>query len=166
MMPSGDFRGNRAIHPERCTPGSLCSRCSLFEVIRVRFAAFRKQFGREPNRDEPLFFDPDKERPVAVDGEQAARQIEAAAAASGVNAEGLLKLFGLAVAPGEANGSGTRNFGRPIRKRRSRLAPGPEQVDGPIGRSAPYTGLVESGVRHPSQAVVAPNRRRSRGWRR
>jgi hypothetical protein len=62
-----------------CKAGAVCSKCSFFEVIRLRFRAFREQFGRDPGPNEPLFFEPDRDRPVQVDTAQAIEQIEAAA---------------------------------------------------------------------------------------
>jgi hypothetical protein len=40
------------------------------ELRRNQQKAFRAKFGRDPRPDEPLFFDPNKDAPVAIDLEQ------------------------------------------------------------------------------------------------
>jgi transcriptional regulator with XRE-family HTH domain len=148
----------RSRRQPRCAAGSLCPKCSLMEVIRFRFGAFREKFGRTPQPDEPLFFDPQQAFPAKADERQTARQIEAGAVAAGVNADVVLRFLGLDSLGIEENGNGneeqTRRFGAIIRERRRRLDLTQEQVARRIGRSAPYIGLLESGRRHPSQRVI------------
>lgn len=76
-----------------CKAGVLCNKCSFFEVIRVRFRAFREHFGRDPGPNEPLFFDPDQDQPVQVDMAQAIDQIEAAARTLKIDSEPVLNFL-------------------------------------------------------------------------
>jgi hypothetical protein len=39
------------------------------DAIERQLAAFRAKFGREPGPDDPVFFDPDKDKPTSVDME-------------------------------------------------------------------------------------------------
>src|SRR5580704_11045025 len=41
-----------------------CAECALLMVVSVRFAVFKAAFGRLPESDEPLFFDPEKAKPT------------------------------------------------------------------------------------------------------
>ena len=59
---------------------------ATLEVFRMRFQAFCERFGRDPEPDEPLFFDPAQEQPVAPDSAIIRSQIQAAAAAAKVDA--------------------------------------------------------------------------------
>jgi hypothetical protein len=59
---------------------------ATLEVFRMRYQAFYARFGRDPEPDEPLFFDPEQEQPVAPDGAVIRSQIIAAAAAARVDA--------------------------------------------------------------------------------
>jgi hypothetical protein len=68
-------------------------------VIRFRFGAFRNKFGRDPQSDEPLFFDPALEWPEKAEVEMARTQIQTAAAAMGVAAKPILRLLNLEPAP-------------------------------------------------------------------
>jgi hypothetical protein len=93
----------------KCQRQALCPRCSLVEVIRFRFGAFRAKFGRDPRPDEPLFFDPMQELPTKASLNQAHGQIQAAAAAMGVTVGPVLRLLNLdsvhskALRPAETN---------------------------------------------------------------
>ncbi len=46
----------------------------------MRYKAFYDRFGRDPEPDEPLFFDPEQEHPVAPESSVIRAQIIAAAA--------------------------------------------------------------------------------------
>jgi len=59
---------------------------ATLEVFRMRYQAFYARFGRDPEPDEPLFFDPAQEQPVAPDAAVIRSQIIAAAAAARVDA--------------------------------------------------------------------------------
>src|SRR5690348_13139692 len=81
-------------HPD-CTARNLCARCSMMKVVQYRFAVFRRVFGRDPYRDEPLFFRPFGSIAVAVDEDRAVVQLSEAASATGVPLGRLLKFLGL-----------------------------------------------------------------------
>jgi hypothetical protein len=72
-----------------------CPKCSFFQVIRVRFRAFREQFGRDPGPTEPLFFEPNRDQPIAVETAQAIEQIEAAARTLKIDSEPVLNFLKL-----------------------------------------------------------------------
>jgi len=78
-----------------CKAGAACSKCSFFEVIRLRFRAFREQFGRDPGPNEPLFFEPNRDWPVQVDTAQAIEQIEAAATTLKIDSDPVLDFLKL-----------------------------------------------------------------------
>ncbi|MGO9063081.1 MAG: hypothetical protein ACLQU2_37815 [Candidatus Binataceae bacterium] len=59
---------------------------ATLEVFRVRYQAFCDRFGRDPEPDEPLFFDPEQEQPVAPDSSAIRLQIIAAASVARVDA--------------------------------------------------------------------------------
>jgi hypothetical protein len=59
---------------------------ATLEVFRMRYKAFYARFGRDPEPDEPLFFDPEQELPVAPDSAVIRAQIIAAAAEAHVDA--------------------------------------------------------------------------------
>ena len=94
-----DMRANRApltlVSKRNCAPGTLCAKCSLLMVIRNRFEAFQAQFGRQPDRNEPLFFESSTGRPVKASRHQAREQVQAAAHAMGVKAAPVLRLLKL-----------------------------------------------------------------------
>ena len=58
---------------------------ATLEVFRMRYKAFYARFGRDPEPDEPLFFDPEQELPVAPDSAVIRSQIIAAAAEARVD---------------------------------------------------------------------------------
>jgi hypothetical protein len=103
----------------KCAPQALCPKCSLLEVIRFRFGAFREKFGRDPRSDEPLFFDPAEKWPAKASVDQARAQIHAAAAAMGVRVEPVLRF--LKLDPGHAEAQCPAQ-GDVISQRRSRRA--------------------------------------------
>jgi hypothetical protein len=67
---------------------------ALLEVAKVRFELFREHFGRDPEPDEPLLFDPDKGEPTAATQADGRLQVVSAALASEVDASGVLGLLG------------------------------------------------------------------------
>ncbi len=68
---------------------------ALLKVASVRFQAFRDRFGRDPFPDEPLFFDPSEDQPVASGSAVMRTQLLAAASATRADRATLLKYFGL-----------------------------------------------------------------------
>lgn len=70
-----------------CRRGLMQERMAIatLEVFRMRYQAFYARFGRDPEPDEPLFFDPEQELPVAPESSVIRSQIIAAAAAAGVD---------------------------------------------------------------------------------
>jgi hypothetical protein len=67
---------------------------ALLRVSEHRFRIFNERFGRDPEPDEPLFFDPSKDRPVAADPSETMEQVIAAASAAKVDARPVLKFLG------------------------------------------------------------------------
>jgi hypothetical protein len=58
---------------------------ATLEVFRIRYRAFFERFGRDPEPDEPLFFDPDQDQPVAPEPAVIRAQVLNAASAAGVD---------------------------------------------------------------------------------
>ena len=58
---------------------------AMLEVFRFRYQAFRNKFGRDPEPDEPLFFDPNQQRPVAPEASVIRHQVMTAASAARVD---------------------------------------------------------------------------------
>lgn len=67
----------------------------LLKIASVRFEAFRDRFGRDPFPDEPLFFDPSLDQPVAPPSAEMRTQLLAAASATRSDRASLLRYFGL-----------------------------------------------------------------------
>jgi hypothetical protein len=67
---------------------------ALLEIAKVRFELFRERFGRDPELDEPLLFDPDKGEPTAAAQADRRVQVVSAALASEVDAGPVLGLLG------------------------------------------------------------------------
>jgi len=61
----------------------------------MRYRAFCERFGRDPEPDEPLFFDPAQEQPVAPEPFVIRSQVMAAALAARVDARLVLDLMRL-----------------------------------------------------------------------
>jgi hypothetical protein len=61
----------------------------------MRYRAFLEQFGRDPEPDEPLFFDPALEEPMAPEPAVIRAQVLAAAAAAGVDGRVVLRFMRL-----------------------------------------------------------------------
>ena len=66
---------------------------AILKVFRVRFHAFRNHFGRDPQPDEPLFFDPDKRWPVAPQPSVIRHQVMAAASTARVDGRIVLDIM-------------------------------------------------------------------------
>jgi hypothetical protein len=77
-----------------CSSRQLCVRCSMMMVIQHRFKAFHRAFGRFPQLDEPLFFDPKRSTPLRADSDLVRAQLTQAAKAAGVALLPLLKFLG------------------------------------------------------------------------
>ena len=67
---------------------------ALLEIAKVRFALFRERFGRDPEPDEPLLFDPDQGEPTAATEADGRVQVVSAAMATDVDATAILGLLG------------------------------------------------------------------------
>ena len=67
---------------------------ALLAVAKVRFELFRERFGRDPELNEPLLFDPDEAKPT--EAKQADRRIQLVSAAivSKIDASAVLSLLG------------------------------------------------------------------------
>jgi len=70
-------------------------RIATLEVFRRRYQAFCERFGRDPEPDEPLFFDPAQDKPVQPEPDVVRVQVMAAAAAARVDASIVLRLMQL-----------------------------------------------------------------------
>jgi hypothetical protein len=68
---------------------------ALLEVARIRFEAFRDRFGRDPEPDEPLLFDPAEDQPTAASIGDRTLQIVSAAMLCDVDAVAILSVLGL-----------------------------------------------------------------------
>jgi hypothetical protein len=119
-----------------CKVGVACPKCSFFEVIRLRFRAFREKFGRDPGPNEPLFFEPNRDRPVQVDTAQAIEQIEAAAGTLKIDSEPVLDFLKLKSA---------------ARNRQDQSKPKAASAARPISSNHPTT----RGKRKPSEQMAA-----------
>ena len=69
---------------------------ALLGVADRRYRMFREKFGRDPELDEPLFFDPASDHPVQADQQEMRQQVVDAAEAARVSPHLVLKYFGLA----------------------------------------------------------------------
>jgi len=67
----------------------------LLKVASLRYREFYERFGRDPEPDEPLFFDPEQSEPKLADHRQTRMQVLAAASIANVDAKPLLELLGL-----------------------------------------------------------------------
>jgi hypothetical protein len=67
---------------------------ALLEVAKIRYNAFRERFGRDPEPDEPLLFDPKEEEPIAASGPERIFQVLAAALVSDSDAAPVLHFLG------------------------------------------------------------------------
>jgi len=60
----------------------------------VRFRDFRARFGREPNEEEPLFFDASRNQPVWASRAEIRQQIIEAARLTAADPQLLLRVYG------------------------------------------------------------------------
>jgi hypothetical protein len=67
---------------------------ALLEIAKVRFAVFRERFGRDPELDEPLLFDPAKDEPTEASQDDCRIQVLSAAMASDVDPGAVLNFLG------------------------------------------------------------------------
>ena len=68
---------------------------ALIKIAAVRYQAFRDYFGRDPLPDEPLFFDPSREKPTACATAEMRAQLITAASTTKSDSSSLSKFFGL-----------------------------------------------------------------------
>lgn len=67
---------------------------ALIEIARIRYEAFRERFGRDPEPDEPLLFDPREDEPTAANSSDRVLQVVSAARLCNVDANTVLNYFG------------------------------------------------------------------------
>jgi hypothetical protein len=70
---------------------------ALLEIARVRYEAFRERFGRDPEPDEPLLFDPAEDEPTAASAADRTLQVVSAAMLCNVDASVVLHYLGLSL---------------------------------------------------------------------
>lgn len=68
---------------------------ALLEIARIRYEAFRERFGRDPEPDEPLLFDPSEDAPTAASAADRTLQVVSAAMLCKVDASVVLHYLGL-----------------------------------------------------------------------
>jgi hypothetical protein len=71
---------------------------ALIEVAKIRYEAFRERFGRDPEPDEPLLFDPSEDCPTAANSSDRVLQVVSAAMLSNVDADMVLDYLGFGYA--------------------------------------------------------------------
>ena len=67
---------------------------ALIEVAKVRYEAFRERFGRDPEPDEPLLFNPSEDQPTAANSTDRVLQVVSAAMLCNVDADMVLDYLG------------------------------------------------------------------------
>jgi hypothetical protein len=82
------FKNDMIVGDEEFDPETAAA---LLEVLRLRFERFRQRFGRDPEADEPLLFDPDFDRPVSTSDEESRMQVTTAALAAQVDPTAVLR---------------------------------------------------------------------------
>lgn len=68
---------------------------ALIEIARIRYEAFRERFGRDPEPDEPLLFDPAADQPTAANSSDRVLQVVSAAVLCNVDADIVLNYLGM-----------------------------------------------------------------------
>ena len=68
---------------------------ALLKVAICRFGMFVKKFGRDPEPNEPLFFDPHSDQPVEADTVELRRQVMETARYAGINADVVIRFLQL-----------------------------------------------------------------------
>jgi hypothetical protein len=91
------FRGSGRFAVSDCRRGLIEERMAIatLEVFRIRYRAFYERFGRDPQPDEPLFFDPAQDQPVAPDPAVIRAQVLRAASSAGVDGRMVLSFMRL-----------------------------------------------------------------------
>lgn len=74
------------------TEGGLA--LALIAVAQVRYEAFCERFGREPEPDEPLLFDPEEDLPTVAKTSDRMLQVVSAAMLSNVDPDIVLNYLG------------------------------------------------------------------------
>lgn len=104
---------------------------ATLEVFRMRYRAFCERFGRDPEPDEPLFFDPAQDLPVAPEPAVIRAQVLAAASAAGVDGHIVLGFMRLDRRPRPMESTNTAPLWRhrrtPERDRSACLPAAPEE---------------------------------------
>ena len=77
------------------TPEDLSIAAALIEIARIRYEAFRERFGRDPEPDEPLLFDPTVDEPTASNSSDRMLQVVSAAMLCNVDADIVLNYLGM-----------------------------------------------------------------------
>jgi len=93
-----ETRGLRRVVGSSRRAGTCCQtslESALLKIVSVRFETFRDRFGRDPFPDEPLFFDPGQDQPVASASAEMRNQVLAAASVTRSDRASLLRYFGL-----------------------------------------------------------------------
>src|SRR5712672_3979594 len=70
------------------------AKLNLIVIVRHRFRLFEAKFQRQPEPNEPIFFDESSDSPVQASQDTARRQLAEAALATGVDLEPVLKFLG------------------------------------------------------------------------
>jgi len=82
-------------HRVRCWRRERTDRAALLKVAICRFGMFVKKFGRDPEPNEPLFFDPHSDQPVEADTVELRRQVMETARYAGINADVVIRFLQL-----------------------------------------------------------------------
>jgi hypothetical protein len=68
---------------------------ALIEIAKIRYEAFRERFGRDPEPDEPLLFDPSEDEPTAANSIDRTLQVVSAAAICNIDPNAILSFLGM-----------------------------------------------------------------------
>lgn len=68
---------------------------ALIEIAKIRYEAFRERFGRDPEPDEPLLFDPAEDEPTAANSTDRTLQVVSAATICNVDPSAVLNFLGM-----------------------------------------------------------------------
>ncbi|HYB90829.1 MAG TPA: hypothetical protein VEC38_07275 [Candidatus Binataceae bacterium] len=68
---------------------------ALIEILKLQYERFTRHFGRDPEVDEPLFFDANVGAPVPLDPEGTRTLVIAVAMAANVDYRPVLRMMGL-----------------------------------------------------------------------
>jgi hypothetical protein len=67
---------------------------ALIAIAQIRYEAFRDRFGRDPEPDEPLLFDPMEDEPTAANSSDRVLQVMSAALLCNIDAHLVLDYLG------------------------------------------------------------------------